>query len=167
MTRGPRSANARGRRDSHTDGGTAEGDLVVGADGSNSRVRHQYLPHLRRLELGVLNIAGRVLPATLQDINLSAQVRVNGSRRATTIVGESNITAAGGQIDDLSLVPADVQAYQGSVQAILDADIVVIGPGSLYTSILPNLLVRGIADALRATKAYKIYICNIAMQPET
>jgi uncharacterized cofD-like protein len=113
----------------------------------------------------VLNIQGRVLPATLEDVNLSAEVRANGSRNPVTITGESNITAAGGEIDEMSLVPADVEAYQGSVQAILDADIVVIGPGSLYTSILPNLLVRGIADALRATHAYKIYICNIATQP--
>ena len=114
----------------------------------------------------VLNIQGRVFPATLQDVNLSAHgAHPDGSQRAVTINGESNITAAGGQIEQLSLVPDDVEAYQGSVQAILDADIVVIGPGSLYTSILPNLLVKGIADALRATSAYKIYICNIATQP--
>jgi uncharacterized cofD-like protein len=111
----------------------------------------------------VLNIQGRVLPATLQDVHLSAEILVNDTRR--TVTGESQITAAGGRIEQLSLNPSDVEAYQGSVQAILDADIVVIGPGSLYTSILPNLLVKGIADALRATSASKIYICNIAMQP--
>jgi uncharacterized cofD-like protein len=111
----------------------------------------------------VLNIHGRVLPATLHDVHLSADVVVNNTRH--TIAGESNITAAGGRIERLSLVPEDIEAYQGSVQAILDAEIIVIGPGSLYTSILPNLLVNGIAEALRATSAYKIYVCNIAMQP--
>ncbi len=113
----------------------------------------------------VLNISGSVFPATLHDVNLRALVRVPGSRQPVTITGESSITAAAGRIEELTLVPPDAEAYAGSVQAILDADLVVIGPGSLYTSILPNLLVRGIADALRATRAYKIYVCNIAMQP--
>ncbi len=142
-------------------GGHAFGNLFISALSGVTGSLESALIETER----VLNIQGRVLPATLEDVNLSAEVRSNGSRRAVTITGESNITAAGGEIDEMSLVPADVAAYRGSVQAILDADIVVIGPGSLYTSILPNLLVRGIADALRATHAYKIYICNIAMQP--
>ncbi len=106
-----------------------------------------------------------MLPATLQDVTLTASIRLPGSRRVITVTGESNITAAGGQIEQLSLIPKTVEAYHGSMQAMLDANLVVIGPGSLYTSILPNLLVNGIADALRATSAYKIYICNIAIQP--
>src|SRR4051812_49111169 len=138
-------------------GGHAFGNLFISALSGVTGSLESALIEIER----VLNIQGRVLPATLEDVNLSAEVRTNGSRRPVIITGESNITAAGGQIDELSLVPANVAAYQGSVQAILDADIVVIGPGSLYTSILPNLLVRGIADALRATHAYKIYICNI------
>jgi uncharacterized cofD-like protein len=142
-------------------GGHAFGNLFISALSGVTGSLESALIETER----VLNIQGRVLPATLQDVNLSAEIRTNGSRRLVTITGESNITAAGGEIDQLSLVPADVEAYQGSVQAILEADIVIIGPGSLYTSILPNLLVRGIADALRATKAYKIYICNIATQP--
>jgi len=142
-------------------GGHAFGNLFISALSGVTGSLESALIETER----VLNIQGRVLPATLQDVNLSAQVRTSGSRRLVTITGESNITAAGGEIDELSLVPADVEAYQGSVQAILDADIVVIGPGSLYTSILPNLLVAGIADALRATRAYKVYICNIATQP--
>ncbi|MBI5669821.1 MAG: YvcK family protein [Chloroflexi bacterium] len=113
----------------------------------------------------VLNIQGRVLPATLQDVNLSAVVRLPGSNRTVLINGESDITHAGGQIDSLRLNPPDVQAYDASVQAILHANLVVIGPGSLFTSILPNLLVRGIAEALRATSAYRIYVCNVATQP--
>lgn len=118
------------------------------------------------VEIGrVLNIQGRVLPSTLQDVNLVAQVRPPGKSRVLKVVGESKITALGGQIENLALYPADVAAYNESVATILAADIVVIGPGSLYTSLLPNLLVKGIAEALRATRAHKIYICNVATQP--
>jgi len=112
----------------------------------------------------VLNIQGRVLPATLEDVHLSATVRVEGKTRPLNIVGESKITDAGGKIEQISLSPADVQAYSESVQAILDAGLVVIGPGSLFTSILPNLLVKGIAEALRASNAYIVYVCNVATQ---
>lgn len=113
----------------------------------------------------VLNIQGRVLPATLEDVDLSALVRLPGANRTVLVNGESDITQAGGQIDTLRLNPPDVLAYEASVRAILDADLVIIGPGSLFTSILPNLLVRGIAEALRATGAYRIYVCNVATQP--
>jgi len=113
----------------------------------------------------VLNIQGRVLPSTLQDVNLRAQVLLPGKTRSVTIFGEAAIGDAGGKIEHMEIVPEDVKAYPGSVKAILEAEFVVIGPGSLYTSILPNLLVPEIANALRATTAYVIYICNIATQP--
>ncbi|MBE0690900.1 MAG: uridine diphosphate-N-acetylglucosamine-binding protein YvcK, partial [Anaerolineae bacterium] len=113
----------------------------------------------------VLNIQGRVFPSTLQDVTLAAWIRPRDGDEAEWVVGESNITHAGGKIDKLCLEPANVEAYPGSVDAILNADIVVIGPGSLYTSILPNLLVPGIADALRATSAEIVYVCNVATQP--
>jgi uncharacterized cofD-like protein len=142
-------------------GGHAFGNLFISALSAVTGSLESALIETER----VLNITGRVLPATMEDVNLSALVRQNGAPESVTILGESNISAAGGQIEALSLVPEGVAAYQGSVQAILDADIIVIGPGSLYTSILPNLLVPGISSALRNTHAYKIYICNIAMQP--
>jgi len=113
----------------------------------------------------VLNIQGRVLPATLEDVTLCADVELPGTGRITRVRGESKITASGGRIRRVELDPADVPGYSESIQAILDADIVVLGPGSLYTSILPNLMVKGIAEALRATSAYKIYVCNVATQP--
>lgn len=113
----------------------------------------------------VLNIQGRVLPATLDDVRLEAMVRLNGTSRVIRVRGESQIAEIDGQIEEISLSPVEITAYPESVQAILDADLIVIGPGSLYTSILPNLLVPGIADALRATSAYKIYVCNVALQP--
>jgi uncharacterized cofD-like protein len=113
----------------------------------------------------VLNIQGRVLPATLEDVNLVAAIRLHSPNRTVVIEGESDISNAGGQIEQLSLKPAEAVAYDESVQAILEADLVVIGPGSLFTSILPNLLVKGIAEALRATNAYVVYVCNVATQP--
>ena len=113
----------------------------------------------------VLNVQGTVLPSTLEDINLSATIRINGKSHPLKVQGESKISEVGGQIEHLSLIPEDANAYTKSVNVILDADLVVIGPGSLYTSIIPNLLVKGIADALRATSAYKVYICNVATQP--
>ncbi len=113
----------------------------------------------------VLNIQGRVLPSTLADVELSALVRLPTSPEPVTVRGESAIPASGGSIERVSLVPPDAPAYPGSAEAILEADLVVIGPGSLYTSILPNLVVQGIAEALRATRAYKVYVCNVAMQP--
>ena len=81
------------------------------------------------------------------------------------ICGESKISRAGGEITRIELTPPDAQAYNASVHSVMDADLIIIGPGSLYTSILPNLLVSGITDALRLTQAYKAYVCNVATQP--
>lgn len=112
----------------------------------------------------VLNVRGRVLPATLSDISLIADIKVpNG--RVLRVEGESKIPEVGGTIEQVRLEPADAPAHPESVKAILEAQLVVIGPGSLYTSILPSLMVGGVADALRATNAYKVYICNVATQP--
>lgn len=111
----------------------------------------------------VLNIQGQVFPATLDDVELVADIRLNG--QVATIRGESQITGANGQIEYIALEPPTATGFTGSVEAIRAAEMVVIGPGSLYTSILPNLLVREIADALRTTSALKVYVCNIATQP--
>lgn len=113
----------------------------------------------------VLNIQGRVLPATLEDIQLVATIQLPGKDRLIKVQGESKISEVGGKIEHLSITPATVEAYSDSIAAILNANLVVIGPGSLYTSILPNLLVRGISEALRTTSAHKVYVCNVATQP--
>ena len=111
----------------------------------------------------VLAITGRVLPVTNQDVRLEAEFH-DGSR----VLGESKIFYAkkinNSRIRKVRLVPERPAALPESVQAIRDADIVVIGPGSLYTSIIPNFLVSGISDAVRQSRACKIYALNIMTQ---
>ena len=81
------------------------------------------------------------------------------------VEGESQIPKAGLPIERVFLRPNQVRAYPPALQAILAADLIVIGPGSLYTSVLPNLLVLDIVKAIRASRAIKVYVCNVAIQP--
>ena len=112
----------------------------------------------------VLAVQGRVLPSTLEAVTLCADVsRHDGS--VARVCGESAIPQASGHILRVTLIPESPSAYPGAIQAILAADLVVIGPGSLYTSILPNLLVPQILEALRATRGTRAYVCNVATQP--
>jgi uncharacterized cofD-like protein len=108
----------------------------------------------------VLNIRGRVLPATGSDVVLVGELD-----DGRLIEGESQITAARGRIRRVSLRPADVPPLPEVLEAIADADLLLIGPGSLYTSVIPNLLVRGISDAIRGASAPCVYICNVMTQP--
>jgi uncharacterized cofD-like protein len=78
--------------------------------------------------------------------------------------GESNIGHAEGRIQRVYLQPDSAPAYPGAIRAILDADLIVIGPGSLYTSVLPNLLVPDLCEALQSAPALKVYVCNVATQ---
>ncbi|MDP7412904.1 MAG: YvcK family protein [SAR202 cluster bacterium] len=107
----------------------------------------------------VLAVRGRVAPATLEPLNLRATFS-----DGTVVDGESRITHLGGQIERLGIVPENAAAFPLSVQAIEEAELIVIGPGSLYTSILPNLMVKGVAEALRQTAATKVYVCNVATE---
>lgn len=117
------------------------------------------------LESGrILAIKGRILPATLQDVTLYADLREERQGRLSRVSGESQIPKANGTIERVYLQPDRVRAYPVAVQAILDADLIVVGPGSLYTSILPNLLIEDIAQAVRASRAFKVYVCNVATQ---
>ncbi len=113
----------------------------------------------------VLAVRGQVLPATLHDVKLVADVRLPVLDREVRIQGESNIPEAAGQVRRVWLEPNNPLAYPPAIQAILAADLIVIGPGSLFTSILPNLLVPDLAAALRISRGYKFYICNVATQP--
>jgi uncharacterized cofD-like protein len=112
----------------------------------------------------VLAITGRVVPSTLHSVNLGADVRLPDGK-VQRVEGESNIPKAGGKIERVFLEPPNVPALPEAIRALLEAELIVLGPGSLYTSILPNLMVRGIAEALRASRAQVVYVCNIAQQP--
>jgi uncharacterized cofD-like protein len=142
-------------------GGHSFGNLFIAAMAGVSGGLENALPEIER----VLNIQGRVLPSTLQDVNLVANVRLPGKTNTVRIKGESKIADLRGRIEDMQLLPPDIPAYEESVEAIAQADIIIIGPGSLFTSIMPNLLVNGIAQALRESSAQKIYVCNVATQP--
>ncbi len=108
----------------------------------------------------VLAIHGQVLPVSLENIQLRARMK-----DGRLIKGESKIPEAKGSIDRVYIVPEDAKPYQPAIDAIKNADAVIIGPGSLYTSIIPNLMVPGIKEALQNSKSIKIYICNIMTQP--
>ena len=108
----------------------------------------------------VLAVRGKVLPSTLESVRLGA-VYNDGS----TMLGESAVPQSNKKIQQVFLEPAGARALPAAIQAILDADVVVIGPGSLYTSIIPNLLIPGFADALATTGALRMYVCNVMTQP--
>jgi len=95
---------------------------------------------------------------------LMADLREEAPGQVSRVAGESSITRRGGSIERVYLEPGDVRAYPEAIRAILDADLLILGPGSLYTSIVPNLLVRDIAEAVRSSRALKVYVCNVATQ---
>lgn len=108
----------------------------------------------------VLAVKGQVLPSTLEEVRLIAQM-TDGS----LVEGESAIPKSGKKIRSIRMQPENPAPLAGALEAIAKADAIVLGPGSLYTSVIPNLLVDGVADALRQAKAVKIYICNVMTQP--
>ena len=112
----------------------------------------------------VLAVSGRVLPATLENVKLVADILEPESKKIIRVVGESKVTETEGIIRRVMLEPNNPAAYPEVIQSVLSADLIVIGPGSLYTSILPNLLVRDITSAIRASQALKIFVCNVATQ---
>ncbi len=112
----------------------------------------------------VLAMQGEVMPSTLDTVTLEADVATEEGV-VQHVVGESAIPQVHGRVQRVYLRPTPVKAYPPALQAILQADLIVLGPGSLYTSVLPNLLVPDLAEALRRTRAPKIYVCNIAEQP--
>lgn len=108
----------------------------------------------------VLAISGKVLPATLSDVRLWAEME-----DGRLIEGESNIPEAKGKIKNIGCIPANPPALPSAVKAIKEAEYIIIGPGSLYTSIAPNLLVPEIRNAIAKADVPRIYICNIMTQP--
>jgi uncharacterized cofD-like protein len=111
----------------------------------------------------VLNIRGTILPSTLKNVTLCAEVSEGAQTRK--VEGESAIPEAMAPIERVYLQPDAPPAFPPALQAILNADVIVAGPGSLFTSLIPNLLVSEVVMAIRSSPAPKIYICNVATQP--
>ena len=116
--------------------------------------------HALRETSRVLAVQGTILPSTLQDVEICAQFG-DGSE----VCGESSIPEIGKPIERVYLRPEHPAAQPEAVSAILEADLIVLGPGSLFTSVIPNLLVEGIAKALIQSDGLKVYVCNVATQP--
>ena len=112
----------------------------------------------------VLSVSGRVLPSTLHDVRHVADMQLPDSVNQVRVEGESRIPQMAGRVRHVWLEPNDAPAYPPVIKAILNADMIVVGPGSLFTSILPNLLVHDLLGAVRASRAVKVYICNIVTQ---
>ena len=108
----------------------------------------------------ILKVRGNVMAATLESVSLIAKMS-DGS----FVKGESSITAAGKKIEKIMMEPVNAVATRSSVEAILGADMLVFGPGSLYTSVITNLLIPEIKEAVLQSKAVKIYVCNVMTQP--
>lgn len=118
----------------------------------------------------VLRVKGSIFPSTLADVRLHARCA-----DGTELIGELAISGdptlpnrprpLHERIERLSIEPADAAPIPEAVEAIGDADLVLIGPGSLYTSVLPNLAIGGLADAVRGTAALRVYVCNVMTQP--
>jgi uncharacterized cofD-like protein len=116
--------------------------------------------HAVRFSSEVLAIRGEIFPSTLSDVRLKAE-QMNGK----TIYGEASITKTRIPIRRLHLVPSRCQPLPETLEAIEQADLVTVGPGSLYTSLIPNLLVRRITEVIVKSKARKVYVCNLMTQP--
>lgn len=108
----------------------------------------------------VLSISGRVMPSTLDKVGLHA-ILMDGRE----LFGETKIVAARSPIRQILLDPPHAQPNPAVLEAIEDADLIIIGPGSVYTSLIPNLLVPGVSDAIANSKAKKVFICNVMTQP--
>jgi uncharacterized cofD-like protein len=112
-----------------------------------------------RLSSEILLTRGRIYPATMASVELEALLE-DGNR----VRGETQITASKGKIRELVLVPPDVEPLPQTLEAIATADLITIGPGSLFTSLIPNLLVRGIPEAIAESPAIKVFVCNLMTQ---
>jgi uncharacterized cofD-like protein len=113
-----------------------------------------------RVSSKVLAIRGRIFPSTISNVSLVATLE-NGRE----VHGETRITASHSPIKKLSLLPRNVRPLSKAIEAIEEADLILLGPGSLYTSILPNLLIREIVNAIGKSKAPRVYIANLMTQP--
>ena len=113
-----------------------------------------------KLSSEILASKGQIFPATIEDVRLIAELK-NG----TTVYGETNISKVGNEIRRLRLEPETCHPLPETLRAIAEADVITIGPGSLFTSLLPPILVAGVSQAIAASPAVKMFICNLMTQP--
>ncbi|MEO6051831.1 MAG: uridine diphosphate-N-acetylglucosamine-binding protein YvcK [Pyrinomonadaceae bacterium] len=113
-----------------------------------------------RLSSEILASKGHIYPATVSDVRLAAELA-----DGTTVHGETRIAQVGGAIKRLYLEPQGCKPMPETLAAIEEANIITMGPGSLFTSLLPPILVDGVADAIAASQAVKIFVCNLMTQP--
>ncbi|WP_186786147.1 YvcK family protein [Paenibacillus agilis] len=136
--------------------GHSLGNLILAA---MTDITGDFVAGVRELSR-VLAVRGRVLPAANQAVLLKAEMA-----DGTIVEGESNIPKVGKRIKRVFIEPHDVRALPEAVQALKEADAILIGPGSLYTSIMPNLLVPELAEAVLNSQAVKLFVCNVMTQP--
>ena len=136
--------------------GHSMGNLILAA---MKEITGDFVSGVRELSR-VLAVRGRVLPASNHSVILKAEME-----DGTIVEGESKIPQAGKKIKRVSIEPADVEPLDEAIEAIEEADAILMGPGSLYTSILPNLLVPKLAETVVRSEAVKIFVCNVMTQP--
>jgi uncharacterized cofD-like protein len=137
-------------------GGHSFGNLLIAA---LTEVTGDFEQAIRESR-NILAIRGSVVPPTTQGVTLCARLD-NGE----IIRGETNVSQANGRIDRVFLDPGDAPAVPEAIEAILNADVIVIGPGSIFTSIIPNLLVPEIVAAIEQSSATRVFVCNVMTQP--
>ncbi|MEL3973722.1 YvcK family protein [Rossellomorea oryzaecorticis] len=135
--------------------GHALGNLIIAALAS---ITGDFVHAIQEMSR-VLNVKGKVLPSANQSVILNAEME-----DGTIVTGESTIPKAGKKIERVFLKPDNIKPLAETIRVLKEADLIVMGPGSLYTSIIPNLLVPGIGEAVCQSKAKKLYICNIMTQ---
>ncbi len=137
-------------------GGHAVGNLLLAA---LTELRGDFMEAVE-LSARLLDARGRVLPSTLEAVELVAELWDR-----TEVVGERNIAKSGQRVRRVALRPELPKPSEGVIEALRQADLVTIGPGSLFSSVMPNLLVDGVAQALRETRALKVFVSNLMTQP--
>jgi uncharacterized cofD-like protein len=135
--------------------GHALGNLIIAALADITGSFPDAIAEAERL----LGTRGNVMPSTLEDVSLHAM-----DAAGSEVSGQARIAVSDGPVTEVRLEPSAPTAYPPAARAIRDADVVVIGPGSLFTSLVPNLLVPGISEALRQSAARRVYVCNVANQ---
>jgi uncharacterized cofD-like protein len=136
--------------------GHSLGNLLIAA---LADISGDFASAVRKLH-DILNIRGKIYPSTLDSVTLVAAME-----DGTEVRGEGAITRARKAIGKIHLDPGDCRALPEACEALQNADLILLGPGSLFTSILPNLLVRQLAGAVRGSRARKVYVCNLVTQP--